>query len=252
MATGVLVLGVNRATRLLGHLILADKRYLATIRLGLATTTDDFEGEPLSGKPASEVSLDRVVEEIGKLTGQIEQVPSSVSAIKIDGERAYAKVRSGQQVKLKPRPVTVSRFDLLGHRGDGEYLDLEVDVECSSGTYIRALARDLGEALGVGGHLTALRRTRVGPFLIEHSVKLPDPKTGGVAPPLMPMAEAAKMAMDVVEIDENQAKDVSHGRSLSLVVSSNPTGLIGPTGDLLALYRPGEQGTSVPVAVLVG
>ena len=167
MATGVLLLGIGRATRLLGHLALTEKQYDATIRLGQTTVTDDAEGEVLTEQPvrASEVDVAR---EIAALTGDLMQVPSSVSAIKVDGVRSYARVRSGEEVALKARPVTVSRFEVLARRGD----DLDVTVTCSSGTYVRALARDLGAALGCGGHLTALRRTRVGPFDLTHAAPL--------------------------------------------------------------------------------
>ncbi|MQA60841.1 MAG: tRNA pseudouridine(55) synthase TruB [Actinophytocola sp.] len=166
MATGVLVLGIERATKLLGHLALDRKSYLATLALGSSTTTDDAEGEVLTTADAATLAAvtdERVDECIASLTGEIQQVPSAVSAVKVDGKRAYARVRDGEQVELPPRPVTVHRFDVLAVRREG-VLELDVLVDCSSGTYVRALARDLGAALGVGGHLTALRRTEVGPF----------------------------------------------------------------------------------------
>src|SRR3954447_13000874 len=175
MATGVLVCGVGRGTKLLGHLALDTKAYTATIRLGAATTTDDAEGEVVSSADASDVPDAAVTAGIAALTGAIEQVPSSVSAIKVGGRRAYAMVRAGEHVELPARPVTVSEFVLLDRRavgggaGGGGAVDLDVRVECTSGTYVRALARDLGAALGVGGHLTALHRTRVGPFTIEQA-----------------------------------------------------------------------------------
>ena len=178
MATGVLVCGVGRGTKLLGHLALDTKAYTATIRLGAATTTDDAEGEVVTTADPSAVGDDAVADGIAALTGPILQVPSSVSAIKVDGRRAYARVRAGEAVVLPPRPVTVEAFTLLARRG----ADLDVAVECSSGTYVRALARDLGAALGVGGHLTALRRTRVGPF---HLDARPDAaRAGGRAGPV--------------------------------------------------------------------
>ncbi len=173
MATGVLVLGVERATKLLGHLALTDKAYAATIRLGQDTVTDDAEGEPTGGSSAAAVTEDDVATGLAALTGVIEQVPSAVSAVKIDGRRAYARVRAGEQVELAARTVTVSRLALAGwSRPAADLLDLDVAVDCSSGTYVRALARDLGAALGVGGHLTALRRTRVGPFTLADAVTL--------------------------------------------------------------------------------
>src|SRR4051812_23547756 len=170
MATGVLVLGVERATKLLGHLAMDTKSYLATIRLGLATTTDDADGEP-RGTPVGATALtdDTITAGVDTLVGEIAQVPSTVSAIKVDGRRAYERARAGEDVRLETRPVTVHRFEVLATRTDGPYRDLDVVVDCSSGTYIRALARDLGAALGVGGHLTALRRTRVGPFTLAQA-----------------------------------------------------------------------------------
>jgi tRNA pseudouridine55 synthase len=165
MATGVLVCGVGRGTKLLGHLALDTKAYAATIRLGATTSTDDAQGETMASTDAGAVSDAAVAAGMAALTGAIEQVPSSVSAIKVDGQRAYARVRAGEQVVLAARPVTVSAFTLLARRGD----DLDVLVDCSSGTYVRALARDLGAGLGVGGHLTALRRTRVGPFTLDQA-----------------------------------------------------------------------------------
>ena len=248
MATGVLLVGVNRATRLLGHLALHDKSYLATVRLGLATTTDDAEGEPAGGAPASAIEPDAARRAMAALTGEIEQVPSAVSAIKVDGKRAYARVRAGEDVQLKARPVTVSRFDLLDSRRVGEFLDLDVVVECSTGTYVRALARDLGRALGVGGHLTALRRTRIGGYDLE---SLPVTDLDAVTPPaLLSMAEAARRSFPVLDLTPDQARDVAFGRSLGLRLPGDPTGLIGPGGDLLALYRPdGEMAR--PVTVLV-
>jgi tRNA pseudouridine55 synthase len=160
MATGVLVLGIGKATRLLGHLALTEKQYDGTIRLGQTTVTDDAEGEVVTTHDASAVTDEAIAAGVATLTGEIQQVPTAVSAVKVDGVRSYARVRAGEDVELKARPVTVSRFEVLARRGD----DLDVTVTCSSGTYVRALARDLGAALGVGGHLTALRRTRVGPF----------------------------------------------------------------------------------------
>ena len=164
MATGVLVLGIERATRLLGHLALTDKTYDATIRLGISTVTDDAEGEVVTTAPATHLEDDAIRKAVAGLTGAIQQVPSSVSAIKVDGKRAYAKVRAGDTVELAARPVTVHTFDVHAIRRTGDVVDLDVTVGCSSGTYVRALARDLGADLGVGGHLTALRRTRVGPY----------------------------------------------------------------------------------------
>ena len=215
MATGLLVLGVESSTKLLTFIVGADKTYEATIRLGASTITDDRESEFLTRASADEVaavSSTSIRAAIEKLTGDIEQVPSSVSAIKVDGVRSYAKVRSGEEVKLKARPVTVSRFEIVGEtrRIDG-FIDVDVVVDCSSGTYIRALARDLGEALGVGGHLTALRRTRVGGYTISQSQALPE-----ATEPLKIISpfEAAK-AFTTLEIDQQQVVDLRHGKRLA-------------------------------------
>ena len=174
MATGVLVVGVNKATRLLTYIVGHDKTYTATIRLGQSTVTDDAEGEILSERIAAAVTEEDIEREVSKLRGDIEQVPSQVSAIKVDGKRSYARVREGQQVELKARPVTISRFDILQVRREhgGKIIDVDVIVSCSSGTYIRAPARDVGVALNVGGHLTALRRTEVGPHNISQTKRL--------------------------------------------------------------------------------
>lgn len=169
MATGLLVVGLNKATRLLTAVTGTDKTYAATVRLGQTTTTEDAEGELVLTRLANAVTRERVLTEMAGLTGRIQQVPSSVSAIKVDGRRAYDRVRSGEDVTLPTRPVTVHRFELVDFRRseDGRTVDLDVEVDCSSGTYIRALARDLGEALDTGAHLTALRRTAVGPFRLQ-------------------------------------------------------------------------------------
>ncbi|MFW6598316.1 tRNA pseudouridine(55) synthase TruB [Propionibacteriaceae bacterium Y2011] len=213
MATGVLVLGVNRATRLLGHLTLTDKTYRATIRLGATTVTDDAEGDLLTTPGAAHVTAGQVAEQLPRFTGEIDQVPSAVSAIKVDGQRSYARVRAGEEVTLASRRVTVHRFDLLDSRTAGEFLDLDVEVECSSGTYIRALARDLGANLGCGGHLTALRRTRVGPYDISSAQSLADDTTSLT---VIAIDQVARDTFDVVEVDADRAADVGHGRRITL------------------------------------
>ncbi|GAA1280567.1 tRNA pseudouridine(55) synthase TruB [Pseudonocardia aurantiaca] len=229
MATGVLVCGVGRGTKLLGHLALDTKAYTATIRLGAATTTDDAEGEVLSTADAGGLTDAGIAAGMAALTGAIEQVPSSVSAVKIDGKRAYARVRAGEEVVLPARPVTVSAFELLARRGP----DLDVAVECSSGTYVRALARDLGAGLGVGGHLTALRRTRVGPFTLEHARTLEaleaDP---GLS---LPLDEAVGVAFPRRDLDPTLAADISHGRPLPAGGYEGTYGVFAPDGRALAL-----------------
>ncbi|MEV0359925.1 tRNA pseudouridine(55) synthase TruB [Nocardia sp. NPDC050697] len=246
MATGVLVLGVERATKLLGLLTLTTKAYSATIRLGASTSTDDAEGEVLAVAPAGHVTDAAVAAEVAVLTGEIQQVPATVSAIKIDGERAYARHRAGEEVRLAARPVTVSRFAVLARHDRGEFVDLEVEVECSSGTYIRALARDLGAALGVGGHLTALRRTRVGPFTLEHARTL---ESLAAAPSLsLPMDEAVRAAFPLRDIDPAQAEDLRNGRWLEPVGRDDVYAAVDPEGKAIALLREsGKRAASVMV-----
>lgn len=213
MATGLLVLGVGQGTRLLTHLVGLDKTYVATIRLGQATTTDDAEGEAL-GEPVDASGLDtaRIEAEFDGLRGPIEQVPSAVSAIKVDGQRAYARVRAGEEVELAARPVTISRFDVTAQRAEGEFLDLDVIVDCSSGTYIRALARDLGSELGVGGHLTALRRTRIGPFSVEEAAAVPPRGEDDVVLPIIGLGASASRVLPAVHLDAAAAIDLGHGK----------------------------------------
>jgi tRNA pseudouridine55 synthase len=253
MATGVLVIAVGTATRLLHHLTLTDKAYTATIRLGQSTVTDDAEGEPTGGATAAGITESAVCTAMLPLTGDIYQVPSSVSAIKVDGQRSYKRVRDGEAVELAARPVTVSRFDVVAvNRPTPDLLDVDVEVEVTSGTYVRALARDLGTTLGVGGHLTALRRTRVGPFgldqarTLEQLAELDDP----VALPL-PQAVAASMPVRVVTEDE--ARELSFGRSLDLGQIVGTYGAIGPDGRVLALLSDdGERARPVVVFAPAG
>ena len=216
MATGVLVVGIEKATRLLGHLALTEKDYSATIRLGQSTVTDDAEGEPLEpaadAVPASSVTEEQLRAGLAALTGEISQVPPKISAIKVNGQRAYHLTRSGAAPELAARTVTVWRLELLAIRSLGDVLDIDVDVTCSSGTYIRAIARDLGAALGTGGHLTALRRTRVGPYRIEAARTL-DQLAEQFE--LIPLAKAAAAAFPSLQLDEHQARLLSHGVRLT-------------------------------------
>ena len=263
MATGLLLIGVGRATRLLGHLALTDKSYRATIRLGQATVTDDAEGDLVESRGAAGVTAEQVEAAMAAYRGRITQVPSAVSAIKVNGVRSYARVRAGEEVELAGREVTVSRFELIKARQHGVFgwqqdegyaadvLDVDVEVDCSSGTYIRALARDLGRDLGAGGHLTRLRRTRVGPFTFDEPYLSPNGLEAGpgVKVPLLSPAEAARRCFPVIELDEAEATAVRYGQALRRPAPADPTALIA--GDeLLALYRPdGER--AVPVAVFV-
>lgn len=230
MATGLLVLGAGPSTRLLTHLVGLDKEYFATIRLGQATTTDDAEGEILVPGPSAAGSasgIERVTDDaiaagIAALTGEILQRPSSVSAIKVDGRRAYDRVRAGEDVELAARKVTVRAFELISRRpassstgGNDDLIDLEVRVECTSGTYIRALARDLGEALGVGGHLTVLRRTRVGPFTVRDALQVPafgDPYAGNLLDP----GVVAGRLFPTLHLDTEQATDLANGKRVQV------------------------------------
>lgn len=256
MATGVLVLGVERATRLLTYVVGADKEYVATIRLGVATTTDDAEGEPVAVADASGVTADAIAAGVAALTGPIQQVPSSVSAIKVDGRRAYARVRAGEEVALAARPVVVHRFDVgarrvADHDGVG-VLDLDVTVVCSSGTYVRALARDLGTALGVGGHLTALRRTRVGGYGLD-VVRTLEQLTETFA--VLPLADAARAVFPVRELTADEARELSFGRRIAADPArpgtpEAPVAAFAPDGDVVALLADEPGGRARPVLVL--
>ncbi|WP_317229736.1 tRNA pseudouridine(55) synthase TruB [Clavibacter sp. MX14-G9D] len=257
MATGLMILGVNSSTRLLTYLVGLDKEYLATIRLGRATTTDDREGEVVSRAEPGRVrdlAVADVERAISGLRGVISQVPSAVSAIKVDGKRAYARVRAGEEVELAAREVTVSAFDVLRFDAvapeegeeDGAQLDLDVRITCSSGTYVRALARDLGRELGVGGHLTALRRTRVGPFHVDDAVAIDDLV---VADRLVPPADAAGRLFEVLHLTEQEAVDLGHGKRLTTpdeAPTEDPLAAVAPDGRLVGLvgFR-GRTGTSI-------
>jgi tRNA pseudouridine55 synthase len=261
MATGLLLLGVGSATRLLHHLVGLDKEYLATIRLGWDTTTDDAEGEPLTAASADSIAAaDGAAIGAGMLrrTGVIEQVPSAVSAIKVAGRRAYQRVRDGESVELAARTVTVSVFELVAMRRGHDAIDLDVRVECSSGTYVRALARDLGADLGTGGHLTALRRTRIGGFRVEEAAPL---EGFEVTRSLMSPADAARRALPVLEVDASHAVDLGHGRRIDAprteIVASDedgdaaaapapaPIAAIDPDGRLVAIVE--RRGPSLKV-----
>jgi len=247
MATGVLVLGVNRATRLLGHLTLTEKAYDATIRLGASTVTDDAEGDVAATADASGVTDEALRSGIARLTGDIEQVPSAVSAVKIDGKRAYKRVREGEDVVLPSRPVTVRVFEVLARRTDGLFLDVDVRVECSSGTYVRALARDLGAGLGVGGHLTALRRTRVGPYALDAAHTLDELADDLV---LLPIADAARAAFPARDLGADEAVVISHGGPLPATGTDGPVAVFGPDGAFLALVEDRGE-TTKALAVFV-
>ena len=246
LATGLLTLGVGSATRLLTYLVGLDKTYETTIVLGRGTTTDDSEGD-FVGEPAAPDVLDAVTDErlaaaVATLTGPIEQVPSAVSAIKVDGRRAYDRVRAGERVELKARAVTIAAFEVLAVRrlpGSADApptIEVDARIDCSSGTYIRALARDLGTALGVGGHLRALRRTRVGPFDVADAVSLEQLAEDGPAG-LASSAAVAERLFPVLRATDDQARDLGHGKKLALpeLDDVEPLAAIDGAGRLVAL-----------------
>src|SRR5580704_9858730 len=241
MATGVLVVGVEKATRLLGYLTLTEKEYAATIRLGQSTSTDDAEGEITGTAPAADVSAETLSKAVVGLTGEIWQVPPAVSAIKVGGQRAYKLTRAGAAPELAPRPVTVYEFTVTAIRREADLLDVDATVRCSSGTYIRALARDLGAALGTGGHLTRLRRTRVGGYRVEDARTLEQ-----LADRLevLPLAQAAAAAFPRRDLSADEARRLANGGRLSTAASTGPQASLGsqaptaayaPDGTLIAL-----------------
>ena len=283
MATGVLVVGVGQATRLLGHLALTQKQYSATVRLGQATSTDDAEGEVISRQRAADLDPELLLAAVRGLTGEIQQVPPAVSAIKVGGKRAYRLAREGTPPELAARTVRVSSLTVLGIRPQADLLDVDIEVTCSSGTYIRSIARDLGAALGVGGHLTALRRTRVGPYALAAARTLDQL---AVSLELIPLADAAAAAFPRRDLTAEQARLVSHGGALPAAGSaqqdsarqdnaeqdkagqdsaeqcavgqgaaaaghaaaSSPVAAFGPDGALIALLTE-EDGLARPLAV---
>lgn len=259
MATGVLVLGVGRATRLLTYVVGADKEYTATIRLGQTTTTDDAEGETTSCPGAAGITSESVAAGIARLTGEIQQVPSSVSAIKVDGKRAYALVRSGEEVTLDARTVTISHLEVHDVReaevdlgsitvaegvqstgGTVTVLDVDVTVVCSSGTYVRALARDLGADLGPGGHLTALRRTRVGGYTIDEARSFDELEAQADADGVLatlPLADAARSTFPVRDLTAEEVVALSYGQWLEPSETAGTTAAVAPSGELVALVE---------------
>ena len=243
MATGLLILGIEQATKLLTFLVGEDKTYETTIRLGASTVTDDREGEVLETHDASSITREQVMSAIVPLTGDILQMPSSVSAIKVQGQRAYDMVRGGEEVVLKSRPVTVSRFEVTDIRHEGKFVDVDAVIDCSSGTYIRALARDLGKALEVGGHLTALRRTRIGSYRVDSAKTLEDKLE------VTSMEVAARAQFPALELSDSQVTDLIHGKRLPAEEKlTEPVAAFAPGGRLVAmLTRSGNQYKSLVV-----
>jgi len=257
MATGVLVVGVEKATRLLGYLALTEKQYDATIRLGQSTSTDDAEGELTGGASAADLMPQALAVAVQGLTGEIEQVPPAVSAIKVDGQRAYKLTRAGAAPDLKPRPVTVHEFTVTAIRpAEGGLLDVDATVRCSSGTYIRALARDLGNNLGTGGHLPRLRRTRVrgygleGARTLEHLAERFE---------VLPLAQAASAAFPRRDLSADEARRLAHGGRLApeghperhRATREHPTAAYAPDGSLVALLTE-QDGQARPLVVFGG
>ena len=237
LATGLLVLGIESGTKLLTFLVGADKTYEATIRLGQATVSDDSQSETIfTASPEKLANLNEkaVLEQIARLTGVISQTPSSVSAIKVDGKRAYDLVRAGETVELKKREVTVARFELLRFSRVDDFVDIAVAVDCSSGTYIRALARDLGAALEVGGHITALRRTRVGNFDVSQASNLEQLENLK----LIPLIDAARDLFPVIELEDSDVTDLVHGkRLLGRALAAGLVAGRSPKGELVAVLE---------------
>ncbi|GAA1842798.1 tRNA pseudouridine(55) synthase TruB [Microbacterium koreense] len=236
MATGLLVLGVEGATRLLTFIVGLDKTYEATIRLGVTTDSDDADGDITTTTDAAHLTDAAIRAAVEPLTGEISQIPSTVSAIKVDGRRAYDRARAGEDVVLAARQVTVSRFEVLDIGRDESTVDLDVVVDCSSGTYIRALARDLGAALGVGGHLTALRRTRIGPFAVDGAPSVDELAADRMRDP----ADAATAILPRLEVTADEARDLRHGKRLPGAagrLDGVPSAAIAPDGALVGIVE---------------
>jgi tRNA pseudouridine55 synthase len=247
MATGVLAIGVDRATKILGLLTAASKSYAATIRLGQTTSTEDAEGELLQSVSAGHLTPEAIAAAIAGLRGDIMQVPSAVSAIKVDGRRAYRLAREGHAVELEPRPVRIDRFQMVAVRSHDQLVDVDVEVDCSSGTYIRALARDLGDALGVGGHLTSLRRTRVGGFALDEARSLDDlaeqPRLNWT------LDEACLLMFPRRDLSAEEARAAGNGRSLSAAGIDGVYAATDAEGRVIALLR--DEGSRTKSAVVI-
>ncbi|MGH8877756.1 MAG: tRNA pseudouridine(55) synthase TruB, partial [Stackebrandtia sp.] len=247
MATGVLVLAVGRITRLLTFVTGCDKSYAATIRLGQATVTDDAEGDVTASVDTNAVSESDIDAALSPMRGAIEQVPSAVSAVKIDGKRAYKRVRDGEDVQLTARPVTISRLDVTAVRR-AEHLDVDVIVDCTSGTYIRAIARDLGSALGVGGHLTALRRTRVGGFTLDEARGL-DALAEAETPITHSTLDTVRRLMPTRDVTADEARKLGYGQKLTPIGNPGPYAAIGPDDAVIAILSESHNRTRSEVVL---
>lgn len=246
MATGVLVLGFGNGTRLLQYVTNGDKSYLATVVLGAATITDDHEGEITSTADVTAITDADIEAELAKLRGTIAQRPSSVSAVKVDGERAHARVRAGEVFELPAREVTISKLEILEIRRVNSRIEVDIDVTCSAGTFIRAIARDCGAALGVGGHLNKLRRTRVAGFSLDRTVSVTGLKAKDFTP--LSMADVARATFAVRTVSSGEATELSFGRALTANESAEITAAISETDEVLALLQ-NKEGKALPIAV---
>ena len=246
MATGVLVLGFNNGTRLLQYITDGDKSYQATIVLGVSTITDDFEGEVIATVDASAITDEQINAELGSMRGTFMQRPSSVSAVKVDGERAYDRVRSGETVVLASREVTISRLDILEIRRSKKRVEIDIEVTCSAGTYIRAIARDCGDGLKVGGHLSALRRTRVAGFTTTGAASIAGLKSAEFS--TLDLADVARATFPVREIALDEKLELSFGRTLTANPADGVYAGISPANELIALLS-NVDGKAKPIAV---
>ena len=233
MATGVLVLGINNATKFLEYIVQGRKRYQGTIRLGQSTTTDDREGEIISSTAPTGVSDEQIRTELTRFVGTIMQAPSAVSAIKVDGKRAYERVRSGEEIELPEREITIHSIDILTINR-GQFIDIEIDVACSAGTYIRAIARDLGRRLGVGGHLTALRRSEVAPFTIADCTDLDQPS-------IIPLAEGLDAVMKSRVVTPEEIVELRFGRAINASEFPEAGIALSAEGEVIAIIENREQ-----------
>ena len=246
MATGVLVLGFGNGTRLLQYVTNGDKSYLATVVLGAATITDDHEGEIVSTADVSAVTDAAIETELAKMRGTIAQRPSSVSAVKVDGERAHARVRAGEVFELPAREVTISNLEIIEIRRVDNRIEIDIDVTCSAGTFIRAIARDCGAALGVGGHLNKLRRTRVAGFGLDRTVSISALKAQDFTP--LTMADVARATFAVRTVSADEAIELSFGRALIANSTDEITAAISAADEVLALLQ-NKEGKALPIAV---
>ncbi|MEI7723081.1 MAG: tRNA pseudouridine(55) synthase TruB [Actinomycetota bacterium] len=246
MATGVLVLGFGNGTRLLQYITDGDKSYTATIILGAATITDDREGEVVSEADASQITDEHIKTGLAKMVGEIQQRPSSVSAVKVGGERAYDRVRAGEVFELAARTITISALEVLAIRHDGARIEIDIDVTCSAGTFIRAIARDLGDDLQVGGHLSVLRRTRVAGFPISQAISFEDLKAQSFSP--LQLADVARATFQVRELALDEVQELSFGRPLSVNATEAIYAALSPDDRLIALLK-NESGKAKPIAV---